>query len=371
MASSDNDGRGCLGRRDFLVGTAAVVGGALVGCSDDSQRPGREAGADARPPSGDARGEGKSGDAAACADQPTPLPAPTGAPVVADVSDPKSISSTGVIDATRVQDMLKAGLLALASQTDIKQAWKTLLPEFAASMRIGLKVNCLSAALTSSAALCKALIQTLVQDLGADSSKILVWDRRTDELTRGKLTEASLGAKVGGTLVSLKDSSGPGYETQATCCLTRPVHLSRILTEQTDITINLSLLKTHYVSGVTGALKNVYGCIAEPGSLHDDFSHHMPALYRLDRLRKSFRLHITEGLAAVTRGDTADPIDTTPGRLLLSQDPLALDVQSLAVINKLRDTLPPVDTALLGWIDEADRLHLGSKTPSVKSVAQP
>jgi uncharacterized protein (DUF362 family) len=362
MTAKNRDlrGKGGIGRRDFLRSTAALAAGAMLGCSGDG--PARS---DARPVNSTSR------DSSTCGVQPSPLSPPTGEARVVDVSDAAAVKSDGTFDASRVRAMLLAGLRELAGESDLTKAWKALIPDFAPSMRIGLKLNCLSPQLANAVPLVRALVQTLVEDLGADPQRILVWDRRGDELARGRLTEASLGAKVMGSVASIADQSGPGYETKAECCLARPVHLARILTEQTDITINLPLLKTHGVAGITGALKNTYGCIDDPGALHDDLNHHLPALYRLDRLRQRFRLHITDGLLAVLRGDTSDPPDSLPGRILLSADPLALDVHALSVANTLREDLPPIDTSLTGWIEEAGRLNLGSSSPVVKSIVQP
>jgi hypothetical protein len=82
------------------------------------------------------------------------------------------------------------------------------------------------------------------------------------------------------------------------------------------------------------------------------------------------RLHITEALLAVAQGSTEDPPDATPGRLLLSADPLALDSHALEVVNALRATAggQPVDTARVGWLDEAKRLNIGTRTVDLKAV---
>jgi uncharacterized protein (DUF362 family) len=353
-----------LGRRDFIVGAAAIVAGAgagiggaaaLGGCSDDSG-PTKDSGPGADGPAKEA--------GAGCDSKPSPLAPVSGASTVVEVQDPKSVSSFGVIDAPRAKAMLIAGLNKLAGTTDIKQAWKTLLPDFSQTMTIGLKTNCLSTKLYNSTELLTALIETLVNDLGADSSKIWVWDRRTDELTRSKLSKTSLKVKVAGTIVSTSDSSGPGYETQEQCVLEQATHLSTILTKETDITINLPLLKTHGVSGITGAMKNVYGCIDNPGDFHTGFNDDLPAIYRLDQIHKHLRLHITEALKAVTRGETTAYPDTMAGRLLLSTDPVALDTQALKVTNALRaaKSVKPVDSSLLKWLDGAAALNLGTKS---------
>lgn len=348
-----------LDRREFVVGTAAVVAGAaLVGCSDDDDLPAKkDSGADA--PAGKEAGPGAE---AGTGDGPGPVTWN-----VVEVHDPKSMNGK-TPDATRVEAMLASGLTTLAGAKDLKAAWKTLLPGFTASKRIGIKVNCLSSYLYNSTELLAALVKTLVKDLGADAKKIVVWDRRGDELIRSKITEAKVGCPVLGTVKSTSDTSGPGYEAAALKANGKATHLSKILTQQTDLTINIPVLKTHNISAVTGALKNIYGFIDNPGDFHTDLNDYLPALYALQPIPKHCVLNITEGLLAVTKGDTSDPPDTIAARLLFSRDPVALDAHAVALINQLRGTLKPVPTAKLTWLANAEKAKLGTTKVNLKQI---
>jgi len=363
---------GQLDRRGFIVGSASlalVAGAGLARCSDDGGQP--DGPTDASP---DRLGKDLPREGApSCSSPPTPLSPPSSPARVVEVHDAKSVSGT-VYDAARIKAMVIAGIQRLANVTDTKQAWKALIPDFAASMRIGLKINTLNAQLNNSPEVLLALIDTLVNDLGADAQKIWVWDRRTDELTRAKLSQSVLKVKVAGTYASVTDMSGPGYEVKGVCAIDKQTRLSKILTAETDITINLGLLKTHNVSAITGALKNVYGCIDNPGEFHTDLNHYLPAIYRLDAMRKPLRLHITEGLRAVTKGDTTDYPDAVPGRLLFATDPVAIDVYAVKLVNSIRALNPklkPLPTDKLVWIDEAAQLNLGTKTLDEQLVTMP
>jgi hypothetical protein len=286
---------------------------------------------------------------------------------VAEVHDAKAVVGS-TVDGARVKAMLAAGLKALAKEANLKLAWKRILPDFAPSMRIGIKVNCLSSYLTSSLPLLAALVETLALDLGADAKKIVVWDRRGDELARSKMTAAALGVSVLGTQRSTSDLSGPGYEPKAECILGKSTRLARLLTQETDLTINIALLKTHNISGATGALKNCYGCIDNPGDFHADLNHELPVIYRLDPIWRRMRLHITDGLIAVLKGDTSDPPDAVPGRLLLATDPVALDAHTIALVNTLRGALPPLPATKLQWLDGAAKLNLGTTSRDAQLV---
>lgn len=300
---------------------------------------------------------------------------PTGSSKVVEVyredsvlktTDANTGSSKNVIQLDVVKAMVDAALSSLAGGVD--NPWPVLLPNYQPGKRIGLKVNCLNAYLPTSPAVVRAIIASLRDRLGVDPTTIVVWDRRLDELTgAGKYSADDLaGAQLRGTVNSTTDSSGPGYG-EAICgkVAGKSPRLSRILTDQTDITINCPVLKTHVVSGITGAMKNIYGIIDNPGDYHDNLNTALPALYALPPIRNSINLTIVDALIMVaTQGTEARP-DTVGQRILVSRDPVAIDAYSLTLVNKLRADRPKpfaaVDDTLIGWIDGAHQLGVGTK----------
>jgi len=262
-----------------------------------------------------------------------------------------------------VQEMIDTALSSLAGGAD--NPWPVLLPSYQSGMRIGLKVNCLNSKLPTSPAVVRAIIRSLTTRLGVTPSTIVVWDRRMDELTSaGKYTNEDLqGARLMGTVASTTDSSGPGYGNFSCKKIegSAPA-LSRILTDETDLTINCPVLKSHGVSGVTGALKNIYGIIDIPSKYHDNLPTALPALYNLPAIRNSIKLTIIDALQAVTMKDTQDPPDATPKRILASTDPIALDRYALDLVNQLRAThdVAPVEGAKVRWLDRGYELGLGA-----------
>ena len=264
-----------------------------------------------------------------------------------------------------VQQMLDQALSSLAGGAE--NPWPVLLPTYTDGMRVGLKVNCLNVRLPTSPALVRALIASLLKNLSIAPSNIIVWDRRLDELINtGKYTAEDLqGAQLMGTVKDTSSTAGPGYSS--TFCGTiegSTPRLSRILTHLTDITINCPVLKTHAVSGVTAGLKNIYGIIDNPGSYHDNLVTALPALYQLPPIKNHIKLTIVDALRAVTLGGTDSAPDTTPKHIFVGTDPLATDQYALDLVNQLRATRNKggVDGAVLGWIDNAHKLGLGSKT---------
>jgi len=342
-------------------------------------------------------------------------------PAVVEVYNPASVNAESTIQPDVVAEMLDAGLTALAQQAaqfnatlpapnggalksaaDTSDAdgdagtsdagggtdnpWKVLLPGYRPGMRIGLKVNCLNPYVPTSPALVRAIVVSLRDKLGVDPATIVVWDRYLDELNKhGKYKSDDLaGAQLVGTLLQAWQDGGlpetsndgqPGYGdvvTPPVVCFSP--RLSRILTDLTDLTINCPALKIHGVSGVTAAMKNIYGIIDIPGSYHDPFLQTaLPRLYALPAIRNSISLNICDALIGVLNGDTASQPSGDPARrIILAQDPVAMDSYALDLLNKLRTGigagLPPVDTKITKWMDYAVGHGLGTKSYSLIQV---
>lgn len=294
-------------------------------------------------------------------------PAPVTDGRVVEIEHTDSVDTTGrpEIRENVVREMLQTALQVLSD--DATSPWPVLLPEVGPHTVLGIKVNCLNDQCPTSLPVVRALVDSLKQGLELDGDRIIVWDRRLDELSDCGYSDDSVGARVMGTVTSTDDLSGPGYEVDH-CLVVRgkTTHLSRILTELTDLTINCPVLKTHGVSGVTAALKNVYGVIDNPGDFHADLNESLPAIYALPPIRDHIRLTVLDALIAVTSGGTSSPPDTVPRRLLVARDPLALDRYALDLADRMRADkgvgLKPVDRRVTAWLERGAELGLGAST---------
>jgi hypothetical protein len=345
---------------------------------------------------------------------------------VVEVSKPDSVDKNGIIQPDVVAAMLDAGLTALAQKAALFNAtlppvdagaddsdagasdadggtdhlgltgqggsdnpWRVLLPNYRPGMRIGLKVNCLNQWVVTSPALVHAIVVSLRDKLGVDPGHIVVWDRRLDELNRhGKYSADDLaGAQLLGTQLKpgLAPDAGtpgtadePGYGDMISPTIEcRSPRLSRILTDRTDLTINCSVFKVHGQSGVTAAMKNIYGIIDIPASYHGSILHTgLPKLYALPAIRNSISLNICDALIAVANGNTdTEATDPPPRRILLAQDPVAMDSYALDLMNKVRASmaggrgLPPIETSLTQWLDNAVAHGLGTRNYDLVPLA--
>jgi len=337
-----------LSRRRFLrtVGGGAAVLGAAACLPHVSG----EWGACSEPDGGGADGEADGGQ----------VPAPRSHRVVEivapDVVDPDSLA----IDPARLPELFGRGLLALTGAASLAEAWREVLPDRGPGERVGIKVNTLNARVPSAPALAEALVGSLRAEGGLAQAEVFVWDRSLRELTRAGFDAERLGCALVGTHASSSDPSGPGYAREAVCLSGRQIHLSTVLTEGLEHLINLAVMKNHLAAGFTGALKNHYGSFATPGEFHEGCELHIARLNAFPAIATRSRLHVLDALVGVCAGDTADPPDCAPGRILLAFDPVALDRRGVEVRDEVRAQRgsPPGPPA--AYLEPAAALGLGS-----------
>jgi uncharacterized protein (DUF362 family) len=364
-------------RREILTGVAGAAAaaslGGVAGCFPEVGGTWPDAGPDAGvakcgcggPDGGTSLGQTSTSD---------PLP---GKSTVVTIQRDDSIDGKGLAkepaQLSAVKGMVDALLSALADGA--ANPWSTILPGIGACTRIGIKVNCLNPFYPTSPAVVRAIISNLVAKADVCAGNIIVWDRRLDELndTGGYSADDLQGARLLGTVDSTSaQGKGPGYskDDYGTIQGSKP-KLSRILTEMTDVTINCPVFKVHGQTGVTGAMKNVFGIIDCPGSFHtdpdkgQDVQTALPAIYNIPPIRNSIKLTIVDALRAVASGDTNAMPNAQPGRIFASLDPLAIDYYLLDTMNVVRAARPrlmePVSTKVLGWMENAYQLGLGTK----------
>lgn len=115
---------------------------------------------------------------------------------------------------------------------------------------------------------------------------------------------------------------------------------------EADGVINLPKLKTHGLTRLTGAVKNLYGCI--PGFTKGEYHARHPDVYDFSNLLVDIaryvkpRLHIMDAIEAMEGNGPQSGTPKKLGVLLFSEDPVALDTVACMIIDLPKEFVPTI-----------------------------
>lgn len=261
-------------------------------------------------------------------------------------------------DAGAVRAMLEAGLIALSGEK--KQA-SALSRYFKPTDRVGLKINGLAGRNAATHVELVDAISDLLARAGIEGRRQIAFDRFTRDLTASRIADRS---RSGGYRAVGNDDAG--HEEEPVQMPSSASRLSRVLTRQVDGVLNLPVLKQHMLAGMTGALKNNFGCIHNPNKMHlDGCDPYVAEVNAVPAIRDKQRLVIMDALRPVLdNGPSYQPgMAEAANTLLFATDPVAIDTVALEILEALRAKreLPPL--AKVGqtptYLATAARIGLG------------
>jgi hypothetical protein len=358
-----------LSRRTFLRLSAATAAGAMAaasGCTPSAPAaptatpvpPAPEATATLQPPPTNT------------AEPPTPTMAfpitrtynrpeliqfyPAAKSKVVHASDPK-VWEGDKLNQALVRGLVDRSILQLTGLKEVKAAWQAL---FKPDEKIAIKVNVFrNSTIWTHFELVKAVTDSLVE-AGIPGEQITVFDYFTDELkTAGyPVNKDGPGVRIFG--------SDDAYATIWPVG-THKMRLSDILTG-CDALINMPVLKSHMMAGMTFAMKNHYGSVSVPDNLHD-IQGCIPPLNALPPIKDATRLVIGDILEANTTWSDGWPYWTADVRgdsILMSYDPLAHDTVGLQILTRLAEEKGSETSGILGmsdfWFKTSAKAGLGA-----------
>lgn len=271
--------------------------------------------------------------------QPSTPPTTSDAPTaskrakVVVVRDPKCIRDDGTLHEERLRTMLAQALCELSGERSPEAAWQHYVTP---TDVVGLKLNCLAGrGLSTHVELVRALAAGLAA-AGVKESNIIAWDR-----TDRELRQAGFEIRDGGAGFRCFGTDHVGYDPKLVVKGKIGGLLSSILTVHTTALINVPVLKDHGLAGVSGCLKNNFGCIHNPNKYHpNNCDPYIADLNSLPQIRDKQRLIICDATRLQYHGGPGfKPQWAEPyGALLLSTDPVALDTVGAKIIADLRAT---------------------------------
>lgn len=255
-----------------------------------------------------------------------------------------------------IREMLDASITRLTGLADAHTAWQAL---FRPEERIALKVNAFTnSVIWTHVPLVEAVTLSLV-DAGIPAQNIVVFDYTTAELkTAGfAINETGAGVQCYGTERDYAEATALNNGSS--------VQLSNIL-KRADAVINMPVLKSHMIAGLTFALKNHYGSVAYPAGLHG-VDTALPALNALPDIQDKTRLVIGDILEACLSHTMSYPYwrsDYSGDSILMSYDPLAHDRVGMEIFKQLKAEKGQDTTSQQamsdGWFANCKKLGLGA-----------
>jgi uncharacterized protein (DUF362 family) len=275
------------------------------------------------------------------------------------------------VDSQRMLALTDRAMQALFDANQPVGAWRKLVRP---GETVSLKVNTLGGrGISTNIHLVEAICERL-QEAGVKAADIVVWDRDSDEMER-----AGFHLAIGGDRVQCYGTDRVGYEGELSAYGSVGGRLSKILTRNCNVLINLPVLKDHDGAGVTIALKNMYGVIHNPNKYHPNGCNpYVADLNMLPEIRGKMRLTICDATTAMYEGGPGYKPEHSwnANTLLVSTDPVALDHTGWRIIDRKRaekgwKTLEAEDRAPRYIATAADDDHrLGTNDPKKISLIE-
>jgi uncharacterized protein (DUF362 family) len=280
------------------------------------------------------------------------------------VRDPKLRTPGPSPDEKRVAALLDHAMQTYFNTQNPVQPWKQLVRP---GQVVSLKLNAMGGrAIAPSVALVAAICERL-QQAGIKAGDIIVWDRgsRDLEMAGFKLSSAPGAVRFFG-------SDTAGYETAAVNYGSVTTRLAKIFT-QSDVVLNLPVLKSHNLAGVTMAMKNMYGVIDNPSALHGSACNpYIADLNMIPQIREKVRFVVADMKTAVFEGGPSyrPEYSWNEDGLMIGEDRVAIDTISAQMIERKRaekglQTLEQKGTPTHFLATAADAQHkLGTNDPA-------
>lgn len=249
--------------------------------------------------------------------------------------DPALHGPDGKLDEKRVGDLLDRAVTTYTGHKQPLDAWKHIVLEGGGKDKvIGLKTNGLGGRGISTHAVLVFAIAERLQQAGVKPGNILVWDRNARDLQACGLT-----INTDPSRVRCYGSDVSGFDAATEQWGSSRVRFSKILTNECAMVINLPILKDHSMSGLTFAMKNMYGVIERPQDLHGGGCNPGVAdLNAFPQIRQKIRLTIGDAMTSVYEGGPGFRPEHLwqPNALIVGEDRVAIDQIAWGIMDRKR-----------------------------------
>ena len=238
-------------------------------------------------------------------------------------------------DEQRVLELLDKAMAAFTGRDKPVEAWKSVVPASALKDKvIGLKVNGLGGkGIATHFALIMAVAERLEQ-AGVNPGNILVFDQNAHFLEACGMTISTDPSRI-----RCYPSESAGFEDDVSTWGAANIRMTKILTRECAMAINLPILKDHGGAGITFSMKNMYGVVDKPFTLHGN--HCNPGVADLNCIpviREKVSFTVGDAISSVYDGGPGFRPERLwyPNALIVGADRVAVDHTAWGMIEKKR-----------------------------------
>lgn len=258
------------------------------------------------------------------------------AEVAAQTAKPRVIGTTRAAatkdmepNAAVVKAMVDDVVMKLSGKPTPAEAWAMYVKPHDV---VGIKVNCLFGPGASTHAEVTDTVVAGCRAAGVPADNIIVWDREDKHLLKtGYEVNRGKGVKVYGVGQDWEDDPVDIHDCKG--------RLAQVLTQTCTALINVPILKSHGIAGITASMKNHYGSFHNPWDAHKpDCDPYVAHLNSLPAIREKTRLLVCDALLPVAEGGPRARPEFTyvENAILAATDPVALDSVGLRMLDAQR-----------------------------------
>jgi uncharacterized protein (DUF362 family) len=238
-------------------------------------------------------------------------------------------------DEKRVLDLLDRAITSYTGHNNPVESWKHIIQKGGAQGKvIGLKTNGLGGKGISTHAVLAHAIAERLQQAGVKPGNILIWDRNARDLVACGFT-----INTDPSRVRCYGSDVAGFEDQQSSFGAAKIKLAKILTRECAMVIGLPILKDHSMSGVTFAMKNMFGVVDRPQDLHANGCNPGVAdLNCIPVVRQKVCFTVGDAMTSVYDGGPGFKPERLwyPNSLIVGEDRVALDQTAWDILERKR-----------------------------------
>jgi uncharacterized protein (DUF362 family) len=285
----------------------------------------------------------------------------------------------GRFDAAVIRRMVDGMVMGATRQPDIASAWRVFVKQ---DDHVGIKVSASGAPVSSTHPAVIAAVAEGLVEAGVAPERIIIWDRKWDDLRRARygalgrrytvvstdrvggydgeqfITAAAMGRLIAGDRAF--DPDGAAEQTSSKS------HISSVLRRVNKV-IHIPALTDHLSSGINGALPSMvldnvdnWRRLARAPHFGDPY---LAEAYADPRIGGKVVLTILDALRPqYAGGPFPEPqYVLNHGALYASRDPVAIDAVGLPLLDLFRQEGGlPVLSKNIGWIQSAEAIGLGA-----------